>query len=92
MDSDDSDLESMGKEQLIAEVKKLRAGIRQHRDCSGHELCWYHPNLWSLLPETTGHNVQVPGWPQFMRGCIKFRQSLDKQLPEASRTGEEFGE
>ncbi len=56
----DSDLESMHKEQLIAEVKKLRAGIREHRDCSGHDLCWYQPDLWSLLPETTGRHVQVP--------------------------------
>ena len=88
----DSDLESMHKEQLIAEVKRLRAGIREHRDCSGHDLCWFQPDLWSLLPETTGRHVQVPEWPQFMRGCIKFRQSLDEQLPLASRTWEDFGE
>jgi hypothetical protein len=31
----DEDVEQMTKEQLIHEVKKLRAGIRQHRDSSG---------------------------------------------------------
>jgi len=37
----------------IDEVKRLRQGIRQHRDSSLHELCWHHPSLWGLLPEKT---------------------------------------
>ena len=41
----DSDIEAMSREQLIDEVLKLRAGIREHRDCSGHDLCWHHPQL-----------------------------------------------
>jgi len=86
----DSDFESMNKEQLIAEIKKLRASILEHRDFSGHDLCWYHPDLWSLLPEKSDSNVHVPAWPQFMRGCIKFRQSLDEQLPQALRIEKEF--
>jgi hypothetical protein len=47
----DDDLESMAREQLVAEVKRLRGGIRQHRDSTGHDLCWHHPALWGLLPE-----------------------------------------
>jgi hypothetical protein len=31
----DTDLEQMSHEQLIEEVKKLRQGIRQHRDSKG---------------------------------------------------------
>lgn len=88
----DKDLGSMSREQLIAEVKKLRAGIREHRDCSGHDLCWYHPGLWSLLPEKTEHTMNVPEWPQFMRGCIRYRQSLDEQCPHAPRNVQEFGQ
>ena len=88
----DKDVELMSKTQLIAEVKKLRAGIREHRDCSEHDLCWYHPDLWSLLPEKTNQAIQVPNWPQFMRGCIQYRLSLDKQLPETVRVPKEFGE
>ena len=87
----DSDLDAMSREQLIAEIKKIRAGIRAHRDSSGHDLCWYHPALWSLLPEKTAHTLVVPEWPQFMRGCVKYRQSLDEQCPHAARTSEEFG-
>jgi len=41
----DTDLEQMTRDQLIAEVKKLRTGIREHRDSSEHELCWHHPAL-----------------------------------------------
>lgn len=85
----DDDLDGMSTEELKAEVRKLRAGIRQHRDSSGHELCWHHPALWSMLPEREDPLPSVPEWPQFMRGCIRYRQSLDEQLPSASRTKEE---
>lgn len=47
----DENLEQLTRGELIAEVKKLRAGIRRHRDSTGHELCWHHPELWELLPE-----------------------------------------
>lgn len=73
----DKDLETMSKEELISEVKKLRNGIRAHRDTSAHDLCWHHPKLWSLLPEKTDPIPTVPDWPQFMRGCIHYRQSLE---------------
>jgi hypothetical protein len=88
----DNDLEHWSREQLIAEVKKLRQGIRVHRDSSGHELCWHHPALWSLLPEATDPVPVVPDWPQFLRGCIRYRQSLDQQAPQAPRSDEPFRE
>ena len=85
----DEDLNGLSREQLIAEVMRLRAGIRAHRDSSGHELCWHHPALWGLLPEPLDRQIAVPEWPQFMRGCIRYRASLDEQLPDAPRTTEE---
>lgn len=88
----DEDLATLSREQLVEEVKRLRAGIRAHRDASGHELCWHHPALWALLPEQTTLAIAVPAWPQFLRGCIRYRQSLDEQAPEAPRTEEELGE
>ena len=86
----DDDLDRWSKTELIAEVKRLRDGIRAHRDSSEHELCWHHPQLWSLLPEKTDPLPRVPDWPQFMRGCIRYRQSLDAQLPRAPRTTKEY--
>ena len=86
----DEDLESFTRERLIAEVRRLRAGIREHRDSSGHELCWHHPRLWALLPESSDPLPMVPDWPQFLRGCIRYRQSLDEQLPTAPRSAAEF--
>lgn len=88
----DTDLERMSREQLIEEVKKLRQGIRRHRDSSGHELCWHHPELWRLLPEQTDPIPVVPDWPQFMQGCVKYRQSLDEQAPNIPRTTESYPE
>jgi hypothetical protein len=87
----DSDLDDLSREQLINEVKKLRQGIREHRDSTGHELCWHHPALWALLPEKTDPLPTVPDWPQFLRGCIRYRQSLDEQLPDAPRSHEPYG-
>lgn len=86
----DEDLEALTREELIAEVERLRAGIRDHRDSTGHALCWHHPDLWGLLPEQADPLPTVPDWPEFLRGCIRYRQSLDEQLPEAPRTGETY--
>lgn len=88
----DEDLAGMTREQLIAEAKKLRNGIREHRDSTRHELCWHHPDLWGLLPVKTDPIPEVPEWPQFMEGCINYRQSLDRQLPNAPRTKKRFQE
>ncbi|CAM5644623.1 hypothetical protein MAUB1S_11122 [Mycolicibacterium aubagnense] len=88
----DHDLEAMNRDQLVAEVKKLRQGIRTHRDSTGHELCWHHPDLWELLPERTDPAIAVPPWPKFMRGCIHYRQSLDEQAATAPVHDKEFGE
>ena len=86
----DEDLVNLNREQLIEEVKRLRGGIRKHRDSSGHELCWHHPQLWSLLPERSDPLPTVPAWPQFLRGCLRYRESLDRELPAAIRTHDEF--
>jgi hypothetical protein len=82
MDSD-HDLEGLDREQLLSEVKRLRAGIRAHRDSTGHDLCWHHPDLWGLLPERVTPDVAVPSWPKFLRGCLRYREALDRELPNA---------
>ena len=65
----DEDLDTLSRDELIAEVRRLRAGIREHRDSTGHDLCWHHPALWGLLPEKSDPQPEVPDWPQFLRGC-----------------------
>jgi hypothetical protein len=86
----DEDLATLERDQLIAEVKRLRTGIRAHRDSSGHALCWHHPQLWGLLPEPIPRDLAVPEWPQFLRGCVRYRESLDRELPNAKRVADEF--
>ena len=88
----DEDLDSMSREQLIGEVRRLRQGIRHHRDTTLHDLSWHHPELWGLLPEQTDPVPEVPEWPQFLRGCVKYRESLDEQARDAPRTREPYPE
>ncbi len=85
-----TDLEAMTREQLIAEVTRLQEAVREHRNASGYDLCWHQPGLWSLLPEETDVVPEVPEWPMFIRGCVRYRQSLDSQLPQAKRVDGEF--
>ena len=86
----DTDLDGMTREELVAEVRRLRQGIREHRDSSRHELCCHHPSLWGLLSERTDPLPVVPEWPEFMRGCVRYRHSLDEQAPNAPRTSEPY--
>jgi hypothetical protein len=86
----DEDILDRTREELIAEVVRLRNGIRAHRDSSGHDLCWHHPKLWGLLPEPIPKNIAVPAWPQFLRGCVRYREALERELPDAPRTDVEF--
>ncbi len=73
----DEGLHDLNKDELISEIIKLRNGIRKHRDSTGNELCWHHPALWNLLPEKTTPEIEVPEWPEFMRGCVHYRNSLE---------------
>ena len=86
----DEELNHLTREQLIDEVKRLRQGIREHRDSRMHDLCWHHPLLWGLLPEKTDPIPEVPAWPEFIRGCVRYRQSLDEQAPDAPRESREY--
>ena len=73
----DEDVKSMTQEQLIEEVLKLRKGIRQHRDASGHNLCWYVPELWNLLPDKSNPTPEIPSKEEFLECCKKYRESLE---------------
>ena len=88
----DPDLELMDRPTLLAAARAMRAAIRAHRDQTGHGLCWHHPDLWAHLPDPPKGGQVVPDWPQFMRGCIRYRASLDSQLAAAPRTDREYGE
>jgi hypothetical protein len=73
------DLDQMNIDELKAEVMRLRAGIRQHRDAKGHNLCWYVPELWDLLPDKITLEPDVPDTEEFLNCCKLYRLSLDKK-------------
>jgi hypothetical protein len=43
-----------------------------------------------LLPERVDPQVAVPPWPKFLRGCVRYRESLDRDLPNAPAEEREF--
>jgi hypothetical protein len=88
----DDDLESMSHADLLLAARAMRHAIRAHRDTTEHDLCWHHPDLWALLPDPPQVKPIVPERPQFMRGCVRYRQSPDQQLGGALRTSREFDE
>lgn len=88
----DEDLEALNREQLVAEVRRLRAGIRAHRDSTGHNLCWYHPQLWGLVRDEEQPCPWIPTWPKFLEGCVRYRAALDRELPDAPRYDVGYGE
>jgi hypothetical protein len=45
----DDDIEFLSPQQWIEEVKRLRADMRSHRDATGHQLCWHHPEAFVQL-------------------------------------------
>lgn len=75
----DNDLDHLSIEELKLEVKKLRNGIRQHRDATGHNLCWFVPELWNLLPDKVVPDPAVPTTEDFLCNCQIYRSSLDKK-------------
>ncbi len=76
----DPDLSNMNEPELKAEIMRLRTGIRKDRDATDHDLCWYRPELWLLLPEKKLPFPVVPEWPDFMNGCVKFRKNLAEDV------------
>lgn len=76
-DDPDADIYEWKANDLWAEVIRLRAAIRKHRDASGHDLCWYHPELWSLLPEGYDPKPIVPPTCEFLDNCAAYRKSLE---------------
>lgn len=77
----DIDLFGMNRSELLEVALKLRKAIRKHRDSTGHDLCWYHPELWLLLPERTLPTPGVPEWGEFISNCACYRKSLDTIPP-----------
>jgi hypothetical protein len=68
------------EKELRNEIIRLRNAIRKHRDAKGHNLCWENNlELYALLPETIEVDPEVPPFAEFLRNCIAYRESLEKE-------------
>ena len=54
----------------------LEAAIRKDRDASGHDLCWYRPELWELLPDGANTTKYIPPREEFLHKCSEYHTSL----------------
>lgn len=82
----DDDLTTMTRDQMEIEVRRLRGGIRQHRDERGDDRCWLDDQrLYALLPDTGVAITTLPPKDVFLRSCERFwqtRQAHPEKLHE----------
>jgi hypothetical protein len=46
--------------------------------------------LLAVLPEKHDPLPTVPDWPEFIRGCVRYRQSLDEQARDPRRSSQPY--
>ena len=81
----DGQLSSLSRRARRRGAEAAARGSDKHRDSTGHELCWHHPQLWALLPDASDPVPTVPTWPEFLRGCVRCRQSAStEQMPDGA--------
>lgn len=82
---DDIDLEDMSWTELEAEVRKLRDGVRKHRDQKGNNVCYMDAQnyLYTLLPENTSPDWQLLPKEQHLMECERYYDCLAANKPYA---------
>jgi hypothetical protein len=81
-------LSSSGNESiriLASEVKRLRAGVREHQSATGHELCWLNDvALWRLLEKDAAYpHETLPVRDEFLNQCRCYYESRIADTPYA---------
>ena len=72
----DGDLKAMTRDLLEVEAKRLRDGIRQHRDEKGDDRCCLDDQrLYALLPDTQAAITTLPAKEIFLKSCERFWQT-----------------
>jgi hypothetical protein len=78
----DEDLPNLTKDDLIAEVTRLREGIRHHRDSSGHDLCW--PSSAAVVTVARAHPLDISPFllgPSFCGVASSIAKRLTASYP-----------
>jgi len=80
----DQDAEFMTRSELKDEIRRLRAGIRTHRDAKGHDRCWRDDIevLYAMLPETTEADLRLPPQQEFYKNCRLYWHERQNPMPE----------
>lgn len=78
---------------LEAEVERLKAAIREHRDQRGDNRCWLDDlNLYTALGEGTSDPwiTELPTCSEFLQSCRRYWQQ--RQAPECRMAEDALGE
>ena len=86
----DSDLEGLDRDRLVAEVKRLRAVSANTGTAPATISAGIIPTL-GVAAERVAPDIAVPPWPKFLRGCLRYREALDRELPDAPPADYEYG-
>ena len=87
----DEDVEQMSRDQLVAEVKRLRQGIRRHRDSTGHELVLAPPGLVGTTAGSDRPAARSAGLAAVPAGVHPLPAVAQRAGAGAPRTAEAFG-
>ncbi|MEK7583902.1 MAG: hypothetical protein AAB490_01545 [Patescibacteria group bacterium] len=69
----DTDVEKMAQGQLRREVKRLRDGLRKHRDARSNSRCWHNDlGLYGLLPEGKKPGKMLGDEKMLLRNCKRY--------------------
>ena len=75
------DIGLMNRDELLAEVERLRAAIREHKNQLSDDRCWLDDSkLYSVLDDR-GYDSSLPPKCEFLESCSRFFEQ--RQTPEA---------
>ena len=66
-------------EWLIDKIEELEDAIKNHREQTGHNMCWENDEeLWLVLKDKVKSDHTPPDWDKFMNKCVEYRKSREK--------------
>jgi ribosomal protein S18 acetylase RimI-like enzyme len=83
---EEAELDKLDRQELQAEVLRLRAAIRQHRNEQMHNRCWLDDQrLYRALPEKDDGDQRLPDRAAFLANCERYWRT--RSVSDASLGG-----
>ncbi len=86
----DEDLERLDRDALIAEGEAAPRGHSPPPGQLGTRPLLASPTVMGSAPRAPRARGRCATWPRFLRGCLRYRESLEHELPDAPVHDREF--